>query len=251
MTPKHLIPGIFSLLVIATVLMAGCTFLPFGSPAAPTSAPTQAPTAAPSAVPTTLEEVSQTCPDLGGTTCGSAETCTGNLVRSSDGLACCQGTCSPAGAIEPVPATTGGSQITTVNPTATNPVAAITAPPVTMPQSVPTGSITAAPTATVAAVQTYEVVMDNTCPAIGGNICLSDETCSGSLIKTTDSDRCCAGTCLLPSYVVTPTPESTVIPSVAKTCEEIGGNICSGGTSCTGGLVKTTDSDTCCAGTCA
>jgi hypothetical protein len=35
----------------------------------------------------------------------------------------------------------------------------------------------------------------DTCGNIGGNICSSDEVCSGAFIKTTDEAQCCAGIC--------------------------------------------------------
>jgi hypothetical protein len=34
-----------------------------------------------------------------------------------------------------------------------------------------------------------------TCAEVGGLVCVSPQTCTGGLIKTTDVDKCCAGTC--------------------------------------------------------
>ena len=37
--------------------------------------------------------------------------------------------------------------------------------------------------------------VNDTCSNIGGNSCLSNETCSGAYIRTTDEPKCCAGVC--------------------------------------------------------
>ena len=60
---------------------------------------------------------------------------------------------------------------------------------------------TAAPGMTPAATVTLQsqqtpVTVSKTCAIIGGVICSSDETCTGSMVNTTDSSRCCAGACV-------------------------------------------------------
>jgi hypothetical protein len=37
--------------------------------------------------------------------------------------------------------------------------------------------------------------VNDTCSNIGGNVCLTSETCSGAYIRTTDEPQCCAGVC--------------------------------------------------------
>jgi hypothetical protein len=56
-----------------------------------------------------------------------------------------------------------------------------------------------AATVTLQSQQAPEAQIAETCAIIGGVICSSEETCTGSMVNTTDSSRCCAGTCLSPS----------------------------------------------------
>jgi hypothetical protein len=81
------------------------------------------------------------------------------------------------------PASTTGTPVTTV------PASAQTAVP----------EVTPASTVTLPSHQTPEIVVSKSCSDIGGVICRSDETCSGSMINTTDSSMCCAGICSVPS----------------------------------------------------
>ncbi|MGD0534022.1 MAG: zinc-ribbon domain-containing protein [Methanoregula sp.] len=55
--------------------------------------------------------------------------------------------------------------------------------------------VTPISTVTLQSQPTPKVQLSDTCAKIGGVICSADETCSGSMVNTTDSSRCCAGTC--------------------------------------------------------
>jgi hypothetical protein len=59
-----------------------------------------------------------------------------------------------------------------------------------------TPGVTPAATVTLQSQQTPQAQIAETCAIIGGVICSSDETCTGSMVNTTDSSRCCAGTCV-------------------------------------------------------
>ena len=78
---------------------------------------------------------------------------------------------------------TAGTPVTTTS------VSAETAAPGVIP----------AETVTLQSQQTPEAQIAETCAKIGGVICSSEETCSGGMVNTTDSSRCCAGTCSIPS----------------------------------------------------
>ena len=56
--------------------------------------------------------------------------------------------------------------------------------------------MTPSATVTLQSQQTPVAAVPKTCAIIGGVICSSDETCTGSMVNTTDSSRCCAGACV-------------------------------------------------------
>jgi hypothetical protein len=257
MKSGHLANIICAFVVIITILNAGCIFPQGGTPSTQvtqTSTPPAQET--PSIVIQTPEmEVPNTCQEIGGTICLMNELCVGSLIKTTDSERCCSGTCSIA---QTVTATVKPTE-TSVTPGATSttqPVKTVTGIETTTTYTIYPTRPGATETPIVTTVQTPEMEIAKTCLEIGGNSCLADETCSGSLIKTTDysaASRCCAGVCIMPPAgpnLPQSTPTITVIPTVAKTCLEIGGNICQGTETCSGGLIKTTDSERCCAGTC-
>jgi hypothetical protein len=250
------ITGACALLMIAFVLLAGCTFLQPGTTPAQSTTPGTTPSAVP--VQTPEREVSQTCPEFGGNVCLTDEICSGSLVKTTDSSRCCAGTCSLASAQGLTPGadqtTAGVSSIVTVTPGTTSmnpdttPISLLYAPT----QATNTG-VNPTSTAAPQVQQTAEITVAKSCLDFGGNICLADELCDGSLVQTTDSSRCCAGSCKISaSYVVVPTTAApTSVPVVPKTCAAFGGLICQATETCTGALVQSTDSSVCCAGTCA
>ena len=172
------------------------------------------------------------------------------------------------------PATQGATPIPTATLEATPAAPGETpVPTATLEAAQTSAGETAVPTATLEAAQTIQAVavvsviptqqqtavasVADTCADTGGHICLADETCSGSLLNTTDSSMCCAGTCIIPSYsttpvqnTVTPTPAAGGTVVIPNTCEGIGGTICQANQTCAGAIVTTTDSSQCCAASC-
>ncbi|MBU2523497.1 MAG: hypothetical protein KKE23_04395 [Nanoarchaeota archaeon] len=63
------------------------------------------------------------------------------------------------------------------------------------------------------------------CDDIGGNECFSDESCSGDVRTTLETDRCCLGTC----------------EKATSTCSEQTGNLCSA-EKCSGSIIASSDS---------
>ncbi|HII98419.1 MAG TPA: hypothetical protein HA272_03955 [Methanoregula sp.] len=232
--------GACAIIVIACVLITGCTIFQPATPPAPTASPGT------DTIPeqTPAKEVPQSCEAYGGTVCPSGQVCDGTMVRSSDSSRCCEGKCVvPTGT--KAPATTTAA--TTTKPTAITATTTVTAVP---PDYIPPPTSGPTPGATEP-VQTPEAHVPMDCATFGGHICLSDETCSGSLVESSDSSRCCAGTCtMIASATAAPTSVApVVIPG--KTCSEFGGNICVAPQTCTGSLVTTDDTTACCAGDCA
>ena len=162
----------------------------------------------------------------------------------------------PTATLEATPAAPGETPV----PTATLEAAQTTQAGET---AVPTATLVGAAQTTGAVVsviptqQTAVASVADTCADTGGHICLADETCSGDLISTTDSSKCCAGTCLIPSYATTPA-QNAVTPTlvaggtvvISNTCAGIGGTICQTNQTCNGAIVTTTDSSQCCAAIC-
>lgn len=235
--------GASVLILIACVLITGCTIFQPATPPAPTVSPGT------DTIPeqTPAKEVPQSCEAYGGTVCPSSQVCDGTMVKSSDSSRCCEGSCvvitktSAPVTTSAAPATATATKTTAV---ATTYVTAVPPEYIPPPTSGPTPGLTLP-------VQTPEMQVSMECSVFGGHICLSDETCSGSLVESSDSSRCCAGTCTMTaSATAAPTSVApVVIPG--KTCAEFGGNICVAPQTCTGSLVTTDDTTSCCAGSCA
>lgn len=235
--------GACALIMIACVLFTGCTVFQPATPPATTSSPGT--DTLPEQTP--AKEVSQSCEAYGGSACPSGQVCDGTMVRSSDSSRCCEGSCVvPEKTSAPVTTTAAPATATTTGatPAATTYVTAVP------PGYIPPPSVGPTPGETQP-VQTPEMQVSMECSAFGGHICLSDEICSGSLVESSDSSRCCAGTCtMIASATAAPTPVLPVIIP-GKTCAEFGGNICVAPQTCTGSLVTTDDTTACCAGSCA
>ena len=214
--------GTCVLIIIAFVLFAGCTFLnPGNAPVQSSSTP---------GVTSTSPVVQETTPAVAGVTTASP------VVQ------------------ETTPAAAGVTPTSTVAQTSTTVVAGVTTTaPVVQGTTPAVAGVPITTAISTLAQPTPEVVIPQTCAVIGGVICLADETCSGSMVNTTDSSMCCAGTCIVPSYAVTPIPTTSaagVVTTVPQTCAAIGGVICQANQTCTGGIIPTTDTSQCCAGTC-
>jgi hypothetical protein len=77
---------------------------------------------------------------------------------------------------------------------------------------------------------------DDTCAEKGGIICEGqNKLCTGNLIETIDTEKCCIGNCL---------------KSTLENCEEQGGSICNSTQACNGHFINAKDSDYCCSGNC-
>jgi len=236
--------GACALIVIACVLITGCTIFQPATPPATTAPPGT------DTIPeqTPSKDVPQSCEAYGGTVCPSGQVCDGTMVRSSDSSRCCEGSCVVPTATKAPVTTTAATTPTT---TTTTTIAATTTVTVASPDYIPPPPTGPTPGETQP-VQTPEAQVAMDCSTFGGHICLSDEICSGSLVESSDSSRCCAGTCTMVASGSTPLPTISlpvVIPG--KTCAEFGGNICVAPQTCTGSLVTTDDTTSCCAGDCA
>ena len=218
--------GTCVLIIIAFVLIAGCAFLN------PGNTPAQPATSGVTPIPTASLEAAQTISGVAPI---------------------------PTASLEAAQTTSGVTPTSTSTQEATQTTSGVTPIPTSTQEAAQTtqGGVGVAVTPVITAQQTPVAAVADTCANIGGHPCLADETCSGSLISTTDSSRCCAGTCIIPSYANTPA-QNAIIPTqvpggavvISKTCEVFGGTICQAPQTCNGALVNTTDSSQCCAGTC-
>jgi hypothetical protein len=153
---KNIQTGICALVLILVLFSAGCIFPQSGSPAAQNSSPTQKPTAE---VTTAASHPSSAIPAVTGTRDPWAQFVEPNTTAENAAMSL---TSEATEAPTPVITETPFIEVT------------LTEKPTTIP--------------TIATVA-------DTCSNIGGNACLSNETCSGEFIKTTDVAQCCAGIC--------------------------------------------------------
>ena len=93
-----------------------------------------------------------------------------------------------------------------------------------------------------------------TCNEIGGNICMSNQTCPTSYVAAADSTKCCSETCTEDTEPCGGCSENyKCVDNLCymKTCSELGGMICNQTTEeCSIQVEPAGDSVSCCLGTC-
>jgi len=125
-------------------------------------------------------------------------------------------------------------------------------------------------------LRVYKLRTNGSCSDLGGNICSSLQTCSGSWLNASDSERCCDGECkiiecqelwqcgawskcsngqqtriCLDSNNCGTTENKPVeVQSCSQSCSDLGGNICSSSQTCSGSWLNASDSERCCDGEC-
>jgi hypothetical protein len=98
--------------------------------------------------------------------------------------------------------------------------------------------------------ETTDTTPTITCGEIGGIICTGEAMCPVPYEEVNDTSECCPVSCVLEEGDEGEIGGEDVVAEATATCEEIGGEICSGEATCPVPYEAATDSDECCPVSC-
>lgn len=158
-----------------------------------------------------------TCNEF-GSVCGEDQDCTLNTVKDADGVECCPGECFPKSG----------------NRSCSDLYGAICYTGEVCMNEDPWEESVFVPANDTAKCCIGTCIEDKTCYGSNGiGACGAGETCSGTVVETTDEQYCCIGTC-----------------APTKTCAQMGGAECKSPSTCSTTVKAASDTNYCCIGTC-